>query len=231
MVVFALARAYLGASLISPDGLAWDSDHLRRHRKVTLTGTPYLELAMLWVIYIFPWPCKVEALLSPFNEWGSERLSNFPRVTQLISRRAGIVPRVSHSNSNTPYCLPLKPRSWGTLEGTEVTACESAEKSWGGREMSALWGQWRVGQGGGSLGRKYITGGPTSAQCKTVISNDQSAPSPKGMGCLGWREVPAPEVPDKASCYGFHSCQQSRMERDHAKGESRSRGRACSIRY
>lgn len=43
----------------------------------------------------------------------------------------------------------------------------------------------------GSLGRKYIMGGggrPTSAQGKTVISNNQALPFPRGMGCLGGRQ-------------------------------------------
>lgn len=42
-------------------------------------------------------------------------------------------------------------------------------------------------------------GGPTSVQCKTVISNNQSNPPPKEWTV--WSEgVPASEVPDRASC-------------------------------
>lgn len=41
-----------------------------------------------------------------------------------------------------------------------------------------------------------------------------------------------PEVPDKASCYGFHSWQQSRVERDYEKEESIEKGAGASpIRY
>lgn len=162
MVVLALARAHLGATLSSPDGLAWDSDHHKSHREVTLTGTmstaiaswaipPYLGLAMLWVIYIFPWPCEVEALLSPFNEWGSERLTDFPRVTQLISRRAGILPSVSALKLKHTMLPATEAKSSRNTGGNRsYWLCESGEKSWGGREMSAPWGQWRIGQGGGT---------------------------------------------------------------------------------
>lgn len=63
--------------------------------------------------------------------------------------------------------------------------------------MSALCGQWRVGQGGGTCvlwvpGEEVHHGGggerPTSAQGKTVISNNQALPFPRGMGCLGGRQ-------------------------------------------
>lgn len=45
MVVFAPARAHLGASLSSLDGLAWDNDHHKSHREVILTGTMSTAIA------------------------------------------------------------------------------------------------------------------------------------------------------------------------------------------
>lgn len=81
----------------------------------------------------------------------------------------------------------------------------------------------------GSLGRKCIPGGTfTSAQCKIVILTTRAPIPPKEWAALV-KGSPSSRGADEASCYGFHSCQQSRMERDHAKRESRRRGRAYSI--
>lgn len=74
--------------------------------------------------------------------------------------------------------------------------------------------------------------GATSAQGKTVISNNQSSLPPKEWaGEVEGCQALSPEVPDKASRCGFCSWQQSKVERHQEKEETGSGGRACSIRY
>lgn len=74
-------------------------------------------------------------------------------------------------------------------------------------------------------------GAPTSVQCKTVISNNQSNPPPKEW--TAWSKgVPASGVPDRASCE--HSIPGSKAEwkeilkkEEEEDEESRSRGENC----
>ena len=61
---------------------------------------------------------------------------------------------------------------------------------------------------------------------KTVISNNQSPSSSQMSGWPWLKGVPAPEMPERASSYGFHSWQQSGVERNHEKEESRIGGGA-----
>lgn len=78
------------------------------------------------------WPCEMEDLLSPFNKWGTERLTDFPRVTQLLGRRAGILTQCVQQKSrgawqNVMLWIPF------------LTAKQSGKRSW--KRRIKKWGR------------------------------------------------------------------------------------------
>lgn len=180
-------------------------------------------LVMLQIIYTSHWPCKVENLLSPFNEWGPERLTDFPRVTQLIGRRAGILSQCVQfklKHASEAKCLRNIEGNWSYWAGVwrkllrgkgDLRLLSEVNEGWA-KEEGFVFCRLQ------DPGRKWVI--------VRVISNNQSPSSSQMSGWPWLKRVPAPEMPERASSYGFHSWQQSGVERNHEKEESRIGGGA-----
>lgn len=160
---------------------------------------------ILWIIYISHQPSEVEGLLPPFNKWGTERLTAFPRVTQLTGKWAGILTQCVWLKLKHTMLPATKPSLWRTSEGARVIEFRSLEKRAeveGKCLLSEVNEGWATGEGHvfwglQELGRKWATRRPTSAQCKTALSNNQAPDRHTQRSGLPWlMGVPSPEVPD-----------------------------------